>query len=180
MLTCLKDYIGLRGVVDSPASDMFVDTLPRINAVMVLSAGKAGTTNPAEIYSAVQDRAIITLSKKVISLLREQYVCLPISREQEEADYVQTLEDHICANPHLVDEALWYLLGAELLTELLNSPKANIYTLTKVAGAEELKDSLYAEYRRTIAALPKQLTLAELFKGHRQKPAGKSFGWSIG
>lgn len=61
-------------------------------------------------------------------------------------------EQLVCANKSLFATALWYLLGAEMLTERIHSDRLNRYTTIDLKKALELRDEFYAQYKTELAA----------------------------
>lgn len=53
----------------------------------------------------------------------------------------------VCRNKQVFANALWYLLGAELLTERIHSDRLNRYTTIDAKKALELRDEFYAQYK---------------------------------
>ena len=53
----------------------------------------------------------------------------------------------VCRNKQVFANALWYLLGAEVLTERIHSDRLNRYTTIDAKKALELRDEFYAQYK---------------------------------
>ena len=57
----------------------------------------------------------------------------------------------VCRNKQVFANALWYLLGAEVLTERIHSDRLNRYTTIDAKKALELRDEFYAQYKTELA-----------------------------
>ena len=57
----------------------------------------------------------------------------------------------VCRNKNVFANALWYLLGAEVLTERIHSDRLNRYTTIDAKKALELRDEFYAQYKIELA-----------------------------
>jgi hypothetical protein len=57
----------------------------------------------------------------------------------------------VCCNKAVFANALWYLLGAEVLTERIHSDRLNRYTTIDAKKALELRDEFYAHYKTELA-----------------------------
>ena len=61
-------------------------------------------------------------------------------------------EQLVCNNKSLFATALWYLLGAEMLTERMHSDRLNRYTTVDAKKARELRDEFLAQYKTELAS----------------------------
>lgn len=131
-MECLIGYIGLSSRVEAAAeSGLYVDTLPDISLDIIDKTPEKDET-VTELWAGVEKRGVLKFRTLFIS---------EINRCHRITD-VNVCECLICSNKELLATSLWYLLGAELLTENLGSPRINRSTTLDRGKNKELRAEL--------------------------------------
>lgn len=140
-MDCLKDYIGLSSRVDATAeSGLYVDALPDISLILTDKTTEKGET-VEELWGQVEKRGILKFRTLFINEL---------NRCHRIAD-VKVAECLICKNKELLATSLWYLLGAELLTENLGSPRINRHTTIDRDRNRDFRSELMSTFYHELA-----------------------------
>lgn len=152
---CLNGLIGVKAgeVTPEPVTGLYVTSLPDIT---LLEIGKivdsdqtpaTGQKEWAKLWGDVEKRAILKFRTLFLSELNK---CHRISD-------LTVAECLICENKLLLATALWYLLGAELMFEKINSNRINRYTTIDKPKAKELRaefmDLFHSELSVSVAGI---------------------------
>ena len=128
----LYGYIGLSVNLSEVESGLYLDGLPDISLTLVDKlTDKDGENTVAELWHKIEDRGIKKFRTSFINAVNK---CHKISD-------VSICECLIESNYELLGVALWYLLGAELMFERMNSTRLNRYTTIEKGKARELRDA---------------------------------------
>lgn len=65
----------------------------------------------------------------------------------------------ICLNKNIFSRAYWYLLGIEVLTEVIYSTKLNQFTTVNLQKANELRKEYQVEYMKTLTQIAEGMNL---------------------
>jgi len=65
----------------------------------------------------------------------------------------------ICQNKNIFSRALWYLLGIEVLTEVIYSTKLNQFTTVNLQKANELRTEYQVEYMKSLTQVAEGMNL---------------------
>ena len=128
---CLIGLIGVKAgeVTPEPSSGLYVTSLPDITLSELSKINDSDQTDWKKLWSDVESRSILKFRTLFLSEINR---CHRIS----DKDVAETL---ICENKELLSVALWYLLGAELMWERINSSRLNRYTTIDRARAKDLR-----------------------------------------
>ncbi len=118
-MDCLKGYIGLSAKLSVEVeSGLYVEALPDISLLLSEGISEKGNDKVLEMWKDVEERA---LRKFRTLFIREINATFKISD-------IAVSDCLICKNKEVLATALWYFLGAELLTEGLGSSRINRFT----------------------------------------------------
>ena len=138
MLEELRDYIGLSSTEHTTAapSGLYVDALPDISTGLIAAIASEGTTEgAAATWENIQSRAILKFKTLFYRQINQAHLIKRAS----------LCECFIIENKGLLAAALWYLLGAEVMLERINSTRLNRFTTIDKQKSKELR----AEYMDT-------------------------------
>ncbi|MBN2787422.1 MAG: hypothetical protein JXQ69_03765 [Paludibacteraceae bacterium] len=139
-LDCLKGLIGVKAgeVTPEPVTGLYVTSLPDINLVEIGKIADSdqlpgeGQKDWTKLWLDVENRGILKFRTLFLSEINR---CFRISN-------ITIAECLICENKELLAVSLWYLLGAELMFERINSNRINRYTTIDKSKAKELRADL--------------------------------------
>jgi hypothetical protein len=127
----LKGYIGFSSNMGEVESGLYLDQLPDISiSTADKLTDKTGDNTIEELWAKVEDRAIKKFRTSFINAVNK---CHKISK-------VSICECLIEENYELMGVALWYLMGAEMMFERINSTRLSRYTTIEKGKARELRD----------------------------------------
>ena len=142
-MNCLKDYVGIRGYGAEPESGQFINQLPGISLRSIQSIANSEQVTFAAVWDDVQERAWRRLSNDFMIAMRAKY-CL---RKDTDTD------SSICDDKELFLKAWTYVLGAELMQELLYSERINKFTTIDRGKGEDLRGLFTGEYENALESL---------------------------
>lgn len=132
-MDCLKGYIGISSKVSNTAeSGLYVDALPDISLQLSEATSEDGNERVQEMWQEVEDRGI----RKFRTLVMSEFNRCHKITNREVVEYL------IAENKTVFAEALWYLLGAELLLENKGSSRINRFTTIDRGKNKELRAEL--------------------------------------
>jgi hypothetical protein len=138
---CLIGLIGIRegDGVTPPESGLYITSLPDITLSEISKISKTPVSEEMEeddvidsIWEIIENRGILKFRTLFIS---EMGKCWKVSKQE-------LAECLICENSMLLATPLWYLLGAELMWERINTPRLNRFTTIDKAQAKVLRGEL--------------------------------------
>ncbi len=140
-MNCLKGVIGLSvGVGVEASSGLYVDALPDISLPFGRNITDKGNDEVLKMWEDVENRAL----KKFRTLfIRQLNHCFKISD-------IAVSECLICNNKEILSTALWYFMGAELLTESLGSHRINRHTTIDRSRNKEMREELESVFMREL------------------------------
>lgn len=157
MIICLNNRIGIRGC-DAPASSavaasapgvtpvvvaadalpiLFINDLPGCPLMKIDSLTDDERDTYLEVWEAIALRAI---KKFMVMVKAEINKCFRITDNT-------VVECLVCGNKEMLDVALWYLHGVELMIEVTSSDNLNRFTTIDLDKAERLKGEFYEEFQ---------------------------------
>lgn len=153
-LYCLVNLVGIRVAEDggkAPESGLYVTSLPDITLTEVARISKETEEDEDDqvdaVWADVETRGILKFRTLFIS---EMNKCYKVSKRD-------LAECVICENTLLLATSLWYLLGAELMWERINSNRLNRYTTIDKAKAKVLRgefmELFHAELATAVAGI---------------------------
>jgi len=149
MIDCLKDTIGVRGCGSAvPASGLYINELPGITLESIDKMVEAEQQTWKQLWSDVQDRAILRISNLNFSEIKR---CYQIKTKD-------CADDLLCDNAEQYYTCYWYLLGEELMNVRLFSTRWNKWTISKET-ARELKDHCNEQFKIEIQIAVETLTI---------------------
>lgn len=145
-MDCLVGYIGLANGT-AANSGLYLSDLPGISAESVAAIANGDQSDAEAVLHEVEVRAI---AKFRTLFTREMNRCWRISNRSE-------IECIICENKELIAVALWYLIGAEMMLEKINSERVNRFTVTSKKDYQELANQFmndfYTELQTAVAGI---------------------------
>lgn len=142
-MNCLKDYVGIRGYDAAPESGQFINQLPGISLKSIQMLANSEQVTFVAVWDDVQERAWRRLSADFKIAMRAKY-CLS---QDTDTDAI------ICDDKELFLRAWTYVLGAELMQELLYSERINKFTTIDRGKGEDLRGLFTGEYENALEAL---------------------------
>lgn len=143
-MTCFTDYIGLsyctRGVYDSPASGIYLNSLPGISIENIDKIADSEQVTYLGVWADVQSFA---LAQFRLDIINEMTKCFQLNKD---CDY----DELICDNLEELTLAWKYLLGVSLMIFRLTSDRINRWTTIGREEAKELRDFYQVEYDRAL------------------------------
>lgn len=139
-MTCLTDYIGIKGEDSSPASGLFINSLPGITLDSIENIATIDQEDFLGVWADVQVEAAARFEMDFISEVTKCY------KLNAYCDY----EGLICNNKALLKKAWQYLLGNQLMIYRLYSNRLNRYTTVDLETAGKLKDFYQIEYESAL------------------------------
>lgn len=131
MFECLKGYIGLSSKDSTTApSGLYVDSLPDISISNINKIADDEQSDYNGVWKDIETRGLLKFRTLFISSVNR---CHRINN-------VEVCECLICENKELLSTALWYLLGAEIMFERVNSSRLNRYTTIDREKAKNIRD----------------------------------------
>lgn len=144
-MDCLVGYIGLANGT-AANSGLYLSDLPGISAESVAAIANGDQSDAEAVLHEVEVRAI---AKFRTLFTREMNRCWRISNRSE-------IECIICENKELIAVALWYLIGAEMMLEKINSERVNRFTVTKKDYQElanQFLNDVFTELQTAVAGI---------------------------
>lgn len=129
-MECLTGYIGLSESVGKVESGLYLNALPGVSLNSVNGIANREQVDYEGVFKEVEQRAI---NKFRTFFTRELNNCFRISKRE-------IVECLICENRALLAVSLWYLMGAELMIERINSERKNRFTTVEKKEAQDLRD----------------------------------------
>ena len=127
-MNCLFGFIGFDGTVQTD-SGLHLTALPGISESL-LEGIKDALEADGQTLEHIEKRSILKFRTLFINELNR---CWRVSD-------VNKAECLICANRELLSVSLWYLMGAEMLVETINSERTNRFTTVDLDKTQDLKD----------------------------------------
>ena len=124
-------YIGISDRVSTVDSGLYVDALPDISLDLLSKLTDNEDNEVANLWGRIEKRGILKFRTFFINAVNK---CHQIRK----IDICECLIDE---NIEILSIALWYLLGAEIMHERVNSARINKYTTIDKAKARELQTS---------------------------------------
>jgi hypothetical protein len=144
-MTCFLNYIGLSyctgGVYDSPASGIYLNSLPGISIENIDKIADSEQVTYLGVWDDVQKSALAQFRLDVINEMRK---CWQLNKT---CDY----DALICDNIEELTLAWKYLLGVWLMIFRLNSDRVNRWTTVSREEAVELRDFYQVEYFKALS-----------------------------
>lgn len=142
MFDCLIGLIGIGdGVLETPESGLYVTTLPDINFNEIGKIADSDQSDISKVWKDVELRGVLKFRTLFISELNN---CHKINK-------IDLCECLICENKMLLATSLWYLLGAELMNERINSNRINRFTTIDKAKAKELRNDFMTLFHQELS-----------------------------
>jgi len=138
MLECLVGLIGLDCSKGTAQSGLYLEQLPDINIGNVNKITDEGNFTVEEVFEDVEKRAILKFRTLFITEFNK---CHRMYKRE-------AIDCLICENKELLAEALWYLMGAEMLQQRLGSNRINRYTTVDRNKTKETKEYFEQEFER--------------------------------
>ena len=127
-MDCLKGYIGIDSVSDQQ-SGLCLTALPDISVTSIEKIDPSMVGDFTEMMANVENRAIL----KFRTLFTIEFNrCFKVNKRE-------IIECIICENKAILAVALWYLFGAELMFERINSTRVNRFTTIDKIKAQKLR-----------------------------------------
>jgi hypothetical protein len=134
-MDALKGVIGIKEGTGEQAS-LYVCALPGISFDNLSKIADADQTDIAGIWKDVEPRALRRFRTAFVAFMNNRYhICTPSVMDC-------LIEEH----KELLIVALWYLCGAELMVERVNSDRLNRFTTIDRKKATELRDYFFEEF----------------------------------
>jgi len=137
----LIGFIGISESLGTADSGLYVDALPDIS---ILSMNKIADEDQRDCEGVMKDVENRALRKFRTLFTIELNRCFHINKRE----YVECL---IIENKLLLAEALWYLMGAELMFERTASSRINKFTTIDKAKAQRLMYDFNEQFRIELA-----------------------------
>jgi hypothetical protein len=150
-LDCLNGFIGLDSRIGSAASGLYLDALPDLNLNNTEKIADSSQESYEKVFEDVQKRTILKFRTFFIS----EFVKCHRTFKREIIDCL------ICENRELLAEALWYLMGAEMLQERINSNRINRFTTVDKGRSQELQQDFMVEFERNLGFAVAGIDLTE-------------------
>lgn len=136
-MDCLKGYIGISPDIGTVESDLYLIELQGVTRDNLLKiASKPDQQDVQEVFNDCEKRAILSLKAAFKARLNE---CYRIAN----TDIIECL---ICENIEELAVALWYLIGAEVMSERQHSDRLNRFTTIDRKKAGELQTLFEERY----------------------------------
>lgn len=131
----LKGIIGIKEV-QGEDSLLYVCDLPGVSFDNLSKIADADQSSVDGVWSDVEIRSVRRFRTAFTALLNERYhICVP------------NISDCIIdENKEMLSVSLWYLCGAELMVERINSDRLNRFTTIDRKRAMDLRDYFYQEF----------------------------------
>ena len=143
-MICFIDYIGLsyceRGVYDSPASGIYLNSLPGISIENIDKIADSEQVTYLGVWADVQSFA---LAQFKLDVMNEVNKCYKLNKG---CDY----DTMICDNIEELTLAWKYLLGVSLMIFRLTSDRVNRWTTVDRTQAQELRDFYQVAYESAL------------------------------
>lgn len=143
-MDCFLNYIGLSyctgGVYDSPASGIYLNSLPGISIENIDKIADSEQVSYLGVWDDVQKTALAQFKLDVMAELNK---CYKLNRT---CDY----NELICDNIEELTQAWKFLLGVTLMLFRLNSDRINRWTTIGRDEAKELRDFYQIEYEKAL------------------------------
>jgi len=144
-VNCLIGFVGLSSSIEVSGSGLYLNTLPKINIVSVNKIAdedqKNGDPN-LNFKKVMEDVESRTINRFRTEFIIELNKCYRISKRE-------IAECLICENKELLAVALQYLMGVEMMTEVITSSRINRYTTIDKITAQyirpEFEERFYSE-----------------------------------
>jgi hypothetical protein len=144
-MDCLNGFIGFDGMVQAE-SGLYLTDLPGITSDLL-----KGITDNLE----TDDKTLSDIEKRSILKLRTFFIN-ELNRCWHVSD-VAKAECLICAHKELLSVALWYLMGAEMMSETISSERTNRFTTIDLDKAQNLRnefmDTFSGELHAAVAGI---------------------------
>jgi hypothetical protein len=167
-MSCLTDYIGLRGCSSDvePESGLFVNTLPGITMEMIDKSATADQITYRNLWNDVQDEAWNEFAMEFFGAMMDCYTVQPY------CDY----ESLICDNKQKLAVAWRFKLAAKLMCFRYYSNRLNYFTLVTRDDAQELMDNYNSQY---VKALKNAMKVIDVRRCHLHCTGGdpKTVTW---
>jgi len=140
-MDCLKGYIGINSV-SAEQSGLCLTALPDISVISIEKINPDDMVDYTEMMANVEMRAIL----KFRTLFTIEFNrCFKVNKRE-------IIECIICENKALLSVALWYLFGAELMFERINSTRVNRFTTIDKIKAQKLRLEFEETFHSELAA----------------------------
>lgn len=152
ILSCFDNLIGILGCNSvAPDSGLYINSLPGITLEKVDSVADAEQVTYLGVWEDVKQRAILRFRTQLMAGLNN---CYQINERL-------TVECIACENSDLLSTSLWYLMGVELMTEVMYSNRVNRYTTIERDEAKELRDHYQVTFEEELKAALQGINLRE-------------------
>ena len=134
----MLDLTGIIGISDSigETATLYVCDLPGISIDNLSGIADNDQVDVTGVWEDVSKRAAIRFKTSFTSALNEKFhICKP--------DIIECIIEKY---KELLSVSIWYLCGAELMVERVNSDRLNRYTTIDRKRAIELRDYFYNEF----------------------------------
>jgi len=153
-MSCLTDYIGLRGCGDiAPESGLYLDQLPGITIEGMDKIATSEQTTYKNVWRDVQDTAYKIFEREFFAALLN---CYSINKK---CDYTALL----CNNKEIQSVAWQYLLASTLMWYRRYTTRLNFFTTVALDDAESLMQKYKDEYK---SALKAAITMVDVSSCH--------------
>lgn len=143
IIECLTGFIGILGCnSQEPGSGLYINSLPGITLEKIDSMADAEQITYIGVWREVEKRGLLRFRTALMSGLNK---CYQINERA-------TVECIACEYDDLLATSLWYLLGRELMDELIYSDRVNRYTTIDKEQARELRDHYQITYEEELKA----------------------------
>lgn len=143
-MDCFLNHIGLnyclRGVYDTPASGIYLNSLPGISIENIDKIADSEQITYLGVWNDVQAFALAQFRLDIITEMKKCYAL------NKDCDY----DAMICENIDELTPAWKYLLGVSLMIFRLTSDRINRWTTIGRDEAKELKDFYQLEYEKAL------------------------------
>ena len=131
----LKGVIGIKEGQGEQAS-LYICALPGISFDNLSKIADADQTDIAGVWKDVEPRALRRFRTAFVAHINDRYhICTPT-----------VIDCLISSNKDQLSVALWYLCGAEMMVERVNSDRLNRFTTIDRKKAIELRDYFFQEF----------------------------------
>ena len=143
ILTCYDNLIGILGCnTVTPESGLYINSLPGITLEKVDSIADHEQKTYLGVWADVKQRAIMRFRTQLMAGLNN---CYQINERS-------TVECIACEYSDLLASSLWYLIGIELMTEVIYSNRISRYTTIERDEAKELRDHYQVTFEEELRA----------------------------
>ena len=141
IIQCLTGFIGILGCnAQEPGSGLYINSLPGITLEKIDSIADAEQVTYLGVWKEVEKRALLSFRTVLMAGLNK---CYQINERE-------TVECIACEYRDLLATSIRYLLGRELMDELIYSTRINRYTTIDREEAKELRDHYQVAFEQEL------------------------------